>query len=232
MQNIEQLAVETAIKNSFSTLQQGDQLNIFVSAKNMEVVRPFNQSYYGVPSSPTPNQQSAEKLYIVDSNGNINFPVIGDIKATGKTVEEVRKDLTDAISKYVKDPTVSVHHINFKISVMGEVVRPGQYTISEGQTTILNALALAGDLTMYGKRENVLLIRNEDGKILQERINLLDANFINSPFFQLKQGDVIYISSSEIKEKTAKMNPNTGVIIAIAGTLIGLAGIFITIFKK
>jgi len=93
-------------------------------------------------------------------------------------------------------------------------------------------LGLAGDLTMYGKRNDVLLVRNENGQILKERINLMDANFINSPYYELKQNDVIYVSANETKEKTARLNPNTGTYIAIAGTIIGLAGIFITIFKK
>ena len=87
-------------------------------------------------------------------------------------------------------------------------------------------------MSIYGKRDNILLVRNENGNITKERINLMDSEFINSPFFTLKQGDVIYVSSNETKEKISRQDPNTGIYIAIAGTIIGLAGIFITIFKK
>ena len=85
---------------------------------------------------------------------------------------------------------------------------------------------------MYGTRNDLLLVRNENGIISKERINLMDANFINSPYFQLKQGDVIYVSASKIKERAAKLDPNTGTYVAIAGMIIGIAGIFITIFKN
>ena len=97
---------------------------------------------------------------------------------------------------------------------------------------MLGAIGLAGDLTIYGKRDNVLIVRNISGQPTKERLNLYDPNFINSPYYQLKQGDVIYISANETKEKVARLDPNTPTYIAIAGTIIGLAGIFITIFKK
>ena len=231
MQKVEEISTNTALTET-STIQVGDQLKIFVTAQNMEVVRPFNQNYYNnqLPTSvSTPN---AEKVYLVDSQGNITFPVIGEVHTTGKTLEEVKILLHSKISNYIKNPTVSVILANFKITILGEVSRPGQYSIPEAQTTLLNAIGIAGDLTMYAKRDDILLVRNEDGKITKERINLMENDFINSPFFTLKQGDVIYVSSNKTREKISKQDPNTGVYIAIAGTLIGLAGIFITIFKK
>lgn len=232
MQNVEQVATEASLKTASNTIQKGDQLVIFVSAKNMEVVRPFNQSYYTTQNPTTASSPNTEKVYLVDTEGNIDFPIMGKIGVLGKTLEDVKDELTGKITAYVKNPTVTVRLANFKVTILGEVARPGQYTIPEGQTTMLNAIGLAGDLTIYGKREDVLLVRNENGIISKERINLMDANFINSPFFQLKQGDVIYVSANQTKEKIARQDPNTGVYIAVAGTLIGLAGIFITIFKK
>ena len=232
MQNVDSLATSTSLNTAVSTIQKGDQLLVFVSAKNMEVVRPFNQSYY-TTQNPTPTTApSTEKLYLVDSEGKIDFPILGKIETSGKTLEEVKSELTDRISAYVKNPTVTVKLGNFKVTVLGEVARPGQYTIPEGQTTLLNAIGMAGDLTVYGKRRDILIVRNENGTITKERIDLMDANFINSPFFQLKQGDVIYVSANQTKDKVARLDPNTGTYIAIAGTIIGLAGIFITIFKK
>ena len=232
MQNVEQVATETSIKNALNTIQKGDQLVIFVSAKNMEVVRPFNQGYYTSPNPTSTNAPNSEKVYLVDSEGNIDFPVIGKLSTADKTLEAFRAELTDRITTFVKNPTVTMRLANFKVTVLGEVNRPGQITIPEGQTTLLNALGLVGDVTMYAKRDDVLLVRNVDGEIIKTRVNLMDANFINSPYFQLKQNDVIYVSANQNKEKIARQDPNTGIYMAVAGMVIGLAGIFITIFKN
>lgn len=236
MQNVDQLAMETSQKTHHSTIQKGDQMLIFVSAKNMDVVKPFNQNYYGsqnaISTTPSSSASTGEKSYTVDAAGNIDFPIIGQINTNGKTLESIKSELTERITAYVKNPVVTVRLANFKVTVLGEVARPNQYTMTDINPTVLNALGLAGDLTMYGKREDILIVRNVNGEISKERINLRDANFINSDFYQLKQGDVIYVSATETKEKTSRLDPNTNVYIAVAGTIIGLAGIFITIFKK
>lgn len=242
MQNVEQIATETVLTASTSTIQKGDQLVILVTAKDMTVVKPFNQNYssgessqYSIPNTNNPQQgqqQVSGPTYIVDSEGNIDFPVLGKLNTDGKTLVEFKDELRDRLRKYVIDPTISMRIANYKVTVLGEVNKPGQYTIPDAQATLLNALALAGDLTMYAKRNDVLLVRNVNGQIIKERINLMNTDFFTSPYYHLKQGDVIYISSNETKEKTAKLDPNTSTYIAIAGTIIGLAGIFITIFKK
>lgn len=236
LQNQEEIALQTSQQTAVSTIQKGDQLVILVSAKNMEVVKPFNQNYYssqnsiGTSASSSPN--ATEKTYVVDSEGNIDFPVIGNISTSSKTVEELKNELTNRITAYVKSPTVSVRLANFKVTVLGEVARPGQYTLTDINPTVLNAIGIAGDLTMYGKRDDILLVRNINGVTSKERLNLMDASFISSPFYQLKQGDVIYVAANATKEKASRLDPNTNIYIAVAGTIIGLAGIFITIFKK
>lgn len=232
MQNVEQVATEVSLKSASNTIQKGDQLVIFVSAKNMEVVRSFNQGYYTSPNPTTSGAPNTEKLYLVDSEGNIDFPVIGKLNTTEKTLDDFRAELTNRISDYVKNPTVTMRLANFKVTVLGEVNRPGQVTVPEGQTTLLNVLGLVGDVTMYAKRDDVLLVRNVNGEMTKTRLNLMDANFINSPYFQLKQNDVIYVSANQNKEKIARQDPNTGIYVAVAGMVIGLAGIFITIFKN
>lgn len=225
MQNVEEIATTTATNTAVSTIQKNDQLAIFVSAKNIDIVRPFNQG-------STATAPIAEKIYLVDSEGNIDFPLLGKVNTTGKTLEEFRNEMTDRVSYYVKNPTITARIVNFKITILGEVARPGQYTVAEGQSTLLNAIGLAGDLTMYGKRDDILMVRNEDGVLTKEKINLMDSNFINSPFFQLKQGDVIYVSANQTKDRVSRLDPNTSIYMAVAGTIIGLAGIFITIFKN
>ncbi len=242
LQNIDQLVTETSQKSAQSTIQIGDQFVIMITAKDMAVVKPFNQNYssneitqFSLPSSniPTQGQEKVSgPIYVVDSEGVIDFPVLGKLFASGKSIVEFKDELRSRLSKYIKEPSVSMRISNYKVTVLGEVNKPGQYAIPDGQSTVLNALGLAGDFTMYGKRDDILLVRNENGQITKERLNLLDSDFINSPYFNLKQGDVIYVSSNQTKEKISRQDPNTGVYIAIAGTIIGLAGIFITIFKK
>lgn len=242
MQNMEQVAVDIARNNVPSTIQKGDKISIYITAKDLAVVRPFNQNYSVVesslsstPSSNTPTSQLSEKssapIYIVDSEGEIDFPVLGKLDTKNKTLVEFQNDIRTRVSEYVKNPTVNIRVTNFKFSVLGEVNKPGEYSVSDGTPTILTALGLAGDVTMYAKRNDILIVRNIDGRMESARINLMDASFVNSPYYQIKQNDVIYVSSNQTKEKIARQNPSTSIYIAVAGMIIGLAGIFITIFK-
>ncbi|WP_313028341.1 polysaccharide biosynthesis/export family protein [Soonwooa sp.] len=226
MQNVEKIATEVAMQNAVSTIQKGDQLGIRIVAKDMSVLRAFVPNSQYLDSSTSP-------YYLVDSNGDIDFPVLGKLNTTGKTLTEFQNELRTSLTKYIINPTVYINITNYKVTILGEVNRPGQYTLPEGQnSTVFNALGLAGDLTIYAKRDDVLLVRTVNGEIVKERINLMDASFFNSPAFQLRQNDVIYVSANQTKEKIARQDPNTGIYMAVAGMVIGLAGIFITIFKN
>ena len=239
LQNIESVALEASMKNAKSTIQPNDQLVIMVTAKDMDVVKPFNQNFssgqilqYSLPSNnaPTQSQTSASgPTYIVDSQGNIEFPVIGKINTVNKNTEEVRDVLKKEISKYVVNPQVSVRNTNYKITVLGEVNRPGTYNIPDARTTLLEVLGLAGDLTIYGNREDVLVLRNIDGTMTKERINLTKADFINSPYFYLKQNDVIIVSPNETKQKTSRLDPNAGIYISVASIVVTILAL---IFKN
>lgn len=239
LQNIESVALEASMKNAKSTIQPNDQLVIMVTAKDMDVVKPFNQNFssgqilqYSLPSNnaPTQNQVSTSgPTYMVDSQGNIEFPVIGKINTENKTTEELRDILKKEISKYVLNPQVSVKNTNYKVTVLGEVNRPGTYTIPMAQTTVLEILGFAGDLTIYGNRTDVLVVRNIDGVMSKERIDLTKADFINSPFFYLKQNDVIIVSPNETKQKTSRLDPNTGIYISVASIVVTILAL---IFKN
>ena len=239
LQNIESVALEASMKNAKSTIQPNDQLVIMVTAKDMDVVKPFNQNFssgqilqYSLPSNnaPTQSQTSASgPTYMVDSQGNIEFPVIGKINTENKTTEELRDILKKEISKYVLNPQVSVRNTNYKITVLGEVNRPGTYNIPDAQTTLLEVLGLAGDLSIYGNREDILVLRNIDGTMTKERIDLTKADFINSPFFYLKQNDVIIVSPNETKQKTSRLDPNTGIYISVASIVVTILAL---IFKN
>lgn len=239
LQNIESVALEASMKNAKSTIQPNDQLVIMVTAKDMDVVKPFNQNFssgqilqYSSASNnlPTQNQVSTSgPTYMVDSQGNIEFPVIGKINTENKTTEELRDILKKEISKYVLNPQISVKNTNYKITVLGEVNRPGTYNIPEAQTTVLEVLGLAGDLTIYGNREDILVLRNIDGTMTKERIDLTKADFINSPFFYLKQNDVIIVSPNETKQKSARLDPNAGIYISVASIVVTILAL---IFKN
>ena len=239
LQNIESVALEASMKNAKSTIQPNDQLVIMVTAKDMDVVKPFNQNFssgqilqYSLPSNNAPAQSQTSAsgpTYMVDSQGNIEFPVIGKINTENKTTEELRDILKKEISKYVVNPQVSVKNTNYKITVLGEVNRPGTYNIPEAQTTVLEVLGLAGDLTIYGNREDILVVRNIDGIMSKERIDLTKADFINSPYFYLKQNDVIIVSPNETKQKTSRLDPNAGIYISVASIVVTILAL---IFKN
>ena len=239
LQNIESVALEASMKNAKSTIQPNDQLVIMVTAKDMDVVKPFNQNFssgqilqYSLPSNNAPAQSQTSAsgpTYMVDSQGNIEFPVIGKINTENKTTEELRDILKKEISKYVLNPQVSVRNTNYKITVLGEVNRPGTYNIPDAQTTLLEVLGLAGDLTIYGNREDILVLRNIDGTMTKERINLTKADFINSPYFYLKQNDVIIVSPNETKQKTSRLDPNAGIYISVASIVVTILAL---IFKN
>lgn len=245
MQNIEQVAIESSAKNSGNTIQAGDQLVILITAKDMDVVKPFNQSYSSsemiIQSNNAnaggnmPNQGISTvpgPVYIVDNNGNVDFPIIGTMSTTGKTLVDFKNELKEKVSQYVINPTVSIRLANFKVTVLGEVNRQGDYVISNGQGTILNALGLAGDLTGYGKRTDVLVIRTENGTVTHGRVNLQDANSFNSPFYNLKQGDAIIVQSTKAKEIVSRQNPNTGLYLTAISIGVTAIAVVIGLFKK
>ncbi|WP_185287538.1 polysaccharide biosynthesis/export family protein [Chryseobacterium lactis] len=243
MQNIEQVAISASAKNSANTIQVGDQLVILITAKDMDVVRPFNQNYSSseliqtnsFAGGNTPNQGAltiSGPTYIVDANGDIDFPILGKINTSDKTMVEFKDELRNKMTKYVINPTVNMRLSNFKVTVLGEVNRQGDYTIANGQGTILNALGLAGDLTSYGKRSEVLVIRTENGVVSHGRVDLLDANLINSPYYNLKQGDAIIVASNNAKDLAAKQNPNTGIYLTAISIAVTAAAVVIGLIKK
>ncbi|WP_228446792.1 polysaccharide biosynthesis/export family protein [Chryseobacterium sp. 3008163] len=243
MQNIEQVAIENSMKNSSSTIQPGDQLVILITAKDMDVVKPFNQNYSSsemiqtnaMAGGNTPNQGVSSiqgPTYIVDTNGTINFPILGILDTNGKTLVDLKEELREKMLKYVINPTISIRLANFKVTVLGEVNRQGDYTVANGQATIWNALGMAGDLTMYGKRNDVLVVRTENGVVSHGKVNLQDASLINSPYYNLKQGDAIIVSANNSKDIQAKQNPNTGLYLTAASIAITAAAVVVTLITK
>lgn len=243
MQNIEKIAIDTSAKNSNNTIQTGDQLVILITAKDVDVVKPFNQNYSSseliqanaTAGGNTPNQGAVSIVgptYIVDDNGNIDFPVLGTLNTSNKTLMEFKDELRERMTKFVISPTINLRLVNFKVTILGEVNRQGDYVISNGKATILNALGLAGDLTIYGKREDVMVIRTENGNVTHGKVNLQDANLINSPYYNLKQGDAIIVPSNNAKDVASKQNPNTAIYLSAASVIVTALAVVVGLFKK
>ena len=185
-------------------VQPNDILSITVSTLSPEsnVLFSGGASVSRVSSGSTSYPSSARSTasgYTVDKNGYINFPVLGQVKVAGLTKDQVRDKPTTEISKYVKSPIVNVTFENFKVTVIGEVNRPSTFTVNNDQINLLEALGLAGDMTVYGKRENVLIIREQNGKRTMNRVNLNRKDVLNSPFFYLKQNDIVYVEPDKAK---------------------------------
>lgn len=240
MQNIESVAREALIKTSRATIQPDDQLLIFVTAQDMSVTAPFNQSMgVGVSQSRVAYSQPSNNLpmagqstlsgvsYTVYPEGYIDFPVLGRINTSGKTVEDLKEELVALLKKYIINPTVSIKYANYRVTVLGEVLRSGEYVIPDGKTTLLNVLGLAGDLTIYGRRDNVLIVREENGLITQAYVDLTNADFINSPYYYLKQNDVVYVTPNKVKENSSMFGAQTGIYISVASVIVTILALVI-----
>ncbi|WP_396168157.1 polysaccharide biosynthesis/export family protein [Flavobacterium sp.] len=232
-QNIDGLAANDKAPNYEIKIQPDDLLTIIVSAADPESAIPFNLTNISVPSPSLGNVinargQEALQTYLVDVNGFIDFPVLGKLEISGLTRSELLKILETKIGTYIKNPIVNIRIINFKISVQGEVTAPGTYTINSDRVTLIEALSMARDLTIYGKRDNLLIIRESDGVKSYNRVDITQADFINSPFYYLSQNDVVYVEPNKTKINGAKVGPNTGVIISVTSLLITLITLIVT----
>jgi len=165
--------------------------------------------------------------YLVDSNGDINFPTIGKIHVADLTKEEVIQLIQKNILEYVKDPVVNIRILNYKVTILGEVVRPGVYTITDERISVPQALALAGDLTIYGQRHNVQLTRIENGEKKTYYFDLTSPKIFSSPNYYLVQNDVLYVSPNGTKVRSSTTNQNIPLTISIITALLTLASFFI-----
>ncbi|MBC2844978.1 polysaccharide biosynthesis/export family protein [Winogradskyella flava] len=207
-----------------------DILVINVSALDPETVKPFNLPV--VINNGGTNLMSAQgnqqvQTYLVDYNGNIEFPVLGTIKVVGLTRTELTSLLTERIRTMVNNPIVNVRLANFTVTILGEVSRPGTFTIQDERVTLLEALGMANDLTIFGKRENVKLIREVDGKKKFAYIDLTSVNTVNSPVYYLQQNDVIYVEPNKARVRSSTYNQNNGVLISAIGTLTTIIAVFL-----
>lgn len=216
-----------------------DRLTVVVSSKDSELAAPFNvmTSYNSLSSNPLGQTtvSSAQSLQVrtVDGEGNLYMPIIGAVPCQGKT----RAEVADLIAKrivdggYISDAAVNIQFADMKLFVMGEVARPGQFDVTRDQITLLEALAMAGDMTIYGNRENVTVVRKEDGQTKTYIVNLLDSNCFSSPAYYMQQGDVVYVQPKKQRAASGEINQNRSFWISIASTLLSAASLVMTIIN-
>lgn len=182
-----------------------DLLEIAVSSIEPAAVSVFN---LGIP-------------YLVDNAGYIDYPVLGKIHVAGKTRAEITDLLKEKISVYAKSPIVTLQLKNFKISVLGEVAKPGTVQVPNERVSILDAIGLAGDLTIYGQRSNVMLIRDNNGKKEYHQFDLTKAEILNSPYYYLQQNDIVYIEPNKARKGNSKYSQSAQFNISVASTVVG-----------
>jgi len=198
-------------------IQVGDILNINVSAVDGESVLPFN--LYDIPITNGASYGNPI-TYLVDIKGEIHFPVIGTFKVAGLSTKELTNTLIEKLKVYIKNPTINVRIENFKISVLGEVKKPGTYKIENERISVLEALGLAGDLNLQANRKNITLVREVLGERKLIKLDLTNQELFNSPYFYLAQNDVLYVAPNKTKINSSVIGANTSTFISSISILI------------
>ncbi len=231
-QNIDN--TEIANKKFETKIKNDDLLMIIVSAQNPLAVQQFNltTNLSVDPSNQAGGGQMQQQLYLVDDKGFIDFPVLGKILVGNKTKEEIVQELQTKISREVKNPIVNLRIMNYKVSVQGEVKMPGTHRITSERITLLEALSLSGDLTTYGRRDNIVILREENGEVNSHRIDLTKADFINSDFYYLKQNDVVYVEPNKVAVNSSAVGPNISIYLSAISLLLTTVAIILTNSNK
>jgi polysaccharide export outer membrane protein len=223
-------------------IQPGDILDIYVNSLNSQASAVFNLG--NVSQSPIVQQGTAAgqgvvpgadsgsgsvRGYEVEPDGSIDFPVLGKMMVAGESTDALRDSIKSRLNDYLKVPVVNVRFLNYKITILGEVAHPATYTINGERATIIDLLGMAGDLTIYGRRDNIMVVREDGHKRTFARLDLTSSRIFNSPYYFLKQNDVVYVEPSRARVVASddKVLRN----ITIAGTLLGLAISVILLFK-
>lgn len=236
------LLIKDSITHFEATIQPGDILDIYVSSMSQEASAIFNLGNVspGAASSLSPaagqgtivtgDAGSTMRGFKVDAGGTIDYPVLGKLQVSGYTTSRLRDTLKARLdSNYLKEAVVNVRFLNFKITVLGEVSHPASYVISGERATLLDALGMAGDLTLFGKRDNILVIREENGRREFARLDLTNSKVFNSPFYFLRQNDVVYVAPTHAR--VVSSDDRTLRLVSISSAVLGLVAAIVLLFK-
>ncbi len=210
-----------------------DRLSITVSCLEPEAAAPFNLPVvaYSAPGTDKLYQTPTFQPYLVDIDGYITFPILGEVKVGGLKKSEAVELIKNKLERYIKDPIVTVQFMNYKVTVLGEVTRAGSYTINNERITMLEALGLAGDMTVYGRRDNVMLIREKaDGSKEFARVDLNSTDLLTSPYYYLQQNDVIYVEPNKTRLSRAA-STNVSTYLSAISTVCSMATVIVAILK-
>lgn len=220
---------KSEVKADFqATLQPDDVLMIVISAENPVIAQPYNLASVNVTASATSTEnlsQGGVLSYQIDQDGTIEMPTLGTIVAAGKTRNQLTAEIVKLLEGKITDPVVTIRILNYKISVQGEVNRPGTFPVNSERITLLEALSLAGDLTIYGKRDNILVIREENGVKSFQKVDITKGDFINSPYYYLAQNDVIYVEPNKTRVNSSVIGPNITVGISALSLIITIVAL-------
>lgn len=214
-----------------------DELTITVITTDPKAAMPFNLSVSQTIGTGGQLSTSGGSLqgYLVDNNGNIEFPIVGTLHVGGLTKNQAETLIKNKVKPYLsanENPIVTVRMASYRVVVTGEVTKPGVVYVPQEKMSVIEALAQCGDLTIYGRRENVMLIREDaQGEKHIHRLNLNDANIINSPYYYLQQNDVIYVEPNKVKAQNSAIGSSTTLWFSAVGTLISLASLIVTILR-
>lgn len=233
-QDIDQLKQEAIAREYEVKIRPDDLLAIVVTGKDQEVVLPFNLPVTSYQIGETYTQQRLVG-YLVDPSGDIDFPFLGKLHVAGLTRTEVTELIKGRLvgEDLLRDPVVTVQFLNFKISVMGEVARPGTFDITGDRVTLLEALSMAGDLTIYGRRDRVAVIREENGERTVRYHDLRSSDIFESPCYYLQQNDVVYVAPNDIRTGSSRINSNNSasVWLSAVSVLASIASLIVTIVR-
>lgn len=208
-------------------LQTDDQLQIVISSISPEASQLFNLMGSAVITGNN-NTQNMQSVYSVSPSGNITIPVIGDVQVTGLTTDEAKAEIKKVVSEYLKDAVISVTLINFRVTIMGEVTRPSTFQVAGEKINVLQAIGMAGDLTVFAKRSNVKVIRKAGDKVEVAHLNLNNSSVMRSPYYNLRQNDVVLVEPGRRKGLQAE---GLNIIVPAVTSILSLIIVSITRFR-
>lgn len=221
-QNIDSYSKLQGNHNNNIKIKPDDLITIRVNSQEQEAANPFNLTNFLGGAEGNFNSNIELVAYQVSKSGTIDMPVIGEIKVEDYTVLELAEYIENEIDKFLPDATVTVRLQNFQISVLGEVSSPGTFTITDDHITLPKALGLAQDITIYGNRKEILVVRKEAGSTIHKYIDITDANSINSEFYNLKQNDIVYVRPLPARRQSSGYLGNAGTYVSLASLIVSI----------